>query len=42
MVEKLINDKVRKVLVIKLCCIGDIVQTTPALRAMHDEGVEIH
>jgi ADP-heptose:LPS heptosyltransferase len=34
--------KVKKVLVIKLCCIGDIVQTTPALRAFKEAGLEVH
>jgi len=36
------REKIKKVLVVKLCCIGDIVQTTPALRALYNEGKEIH
>lgn len=31
-----------KVLVIKLCCIGDIIQLTPALRALKEGGAEVH
>lgn len=31
-----------KILVIKLCCIGDIVQLTPALRALKEGGAEVH
>jgi ADP-heptose:LPS heptosyltransferase len=36
------SEKRKKVLVIKLCCLGDIVQTTPALRAFHEAGLEVH
>ncbi len=32
----------KKVLVIKLCCIGDIIQMTPALRAVKKSGDEVH
>lgn len=32
----------KKILVIKLCCIGDIIQTTPSLRAMKESGAQIH
>jgi ADP-heptose:LPS heptosyltransferase len=38
----MIQQGYRKVLVIKLCCIGDIIQTTPALRALKDSGTEVH
>ncbi len=32
----------KKVLVVKLCCIGDIIQLTPALRALKAAGNEVH
>jgi len=32
----------KKVLVVKLCCIGDIIQATPALRALKAAGCEVH
>jgi ADP-heptose:LPS heptosyltransferase len=35
-------EKKEKILVIKLCCIGDIIQLTPALRAIKGSGAEIH
>jgi len=38
----MIRDEVKKALVIKLCCLGDIVQTTPSLRALNNAGVEVH
>ncbi|HRU38702.1 MAG TPA: glycosyltransferase family 9 protein [Candidatus Goldiibacteriota bacterium] len=31
-----------KVLVVKLCCIGDIIQATPALRAVSSSGAKVH
>ncbi|PKL91951.1 MAG: hypothetical protein CVV21_04165 [Candidatus Goldiibacteriota bacterium HGW-Goldbacteria-1] len=34
--------KIKKVLVIKLCCIGDIIQATPSLRALKEAGCEVH
>jgi ADP-heptose:LPS heptosyltransferase len=34
--------KFHKVLFIKLCCLGDIIQTTPSLRAVKESGVEVH
>ncbi len=34
--------KNKKVLVVKLCCIGDIIQLTPALRALKAAGNEVH
>jgi heptosyltransferase-2/heptosyltransferase-3 len=34
--------KNKKVLVVKLCCIGDIIQLTPALRALKEGGCEVH
>jgi ADP-heptose:LPS heptosyltransferase len=35
-------EKKEKILIIKLCCIGDIIQLTPALRAIKDSGAEVH
>ncbi len=32
----------KKVLVLKICCIGDLVQVTPSLRALKKEGYEVH
>ena len=32
------TEVIKKVLVVKLCCIGDIVQTTPALKALKAAG----
>jgi len=32
----------KKVLVLKICCIGDLVQATPSLRALKKEGYEVH
>jgi ADP-heptose:LPS heptosyltransferase len=34
--------KAGKILIIKLCCMGDIVQTTPAMRAFYEAGLEVH
>ncbi len=34
--------EIKKVLVIKLCCIGDIIQATPSLRALKEAGYEVH
>jgi ADP-heptose:LPS heptosyltransferase len=34
--------KFKKVLLIKLCCIGDIIQATPAMRAVAATNAEIH
>jgi ADP-heptose:LPS heptosyltransferase len=34
--------EIKKVLVIKLCCLGDIIQTTPALRAIRQGGAQVH
>jgi heptosyltransferase II len=33
---------IKKILAIKLCCIGDIIQATPALRALKANGAEVH
>jgi ADP-heptose:LPS heptosyltransferase len=33
---------IKKALVIKLCCIGDIIQATPALRSLSESGVEVN
>ncbi len=35
-------NELKKVLVIKLCCIGDIIQTTPSLRCIKQSGAEVH
>jgi heptosyltransferase-2/heptosyltransferase-3 len=40
--KKMDAAKVKMVLVIKLCCIGDIIQLTPALRALKAGGNEVH
>ncbi len=32
----------RKILVIKLCCLGDIIQVTPVLKNLKNAGCEIH
>lgn len=32
----------KKVLVIKLCCFGDVIQVTPALKNLKNSGCEIH
>ncbi|MCX8093178.1 MAG: glycosyltransferase family 9 protein [Candidatus Goldbacteria bacterium] len=32
----------KKALVIKLCCLGDIIQVIPTLKALKDNGYEIH
>ncbi|MBN2755240.1 MAG: glycosyltransferase family 9 protein [Candidatus Goldbacteria bacterium] len=34
--------QIKKVLVVKLCCIGDIIQATPSLRALKEAGCEVH
>ena len=36
------NAAIKKVLIIKLCCLGDIIQTTPAIRAVGMSGAEVH
>jgi|DewCreStandDraft_4_1066084.scaffolds.fasta_scaffold02806_2 ADP-heptose:LPS heptosyltransferase len=36
------KDNKKKVLVIKLCCLGDVIQATPALRALKENGYEVH
>lgn len=33
---------IKKILIVKLCCIGDIIQTIPALKAFKQKNVEIH
>jgi ADP-heptose:LPS heptosyltransferase len=33
---------VKKALIIQLSCLGDIIQATPALRALREAGVEVH
>jgi len=35
-------ENIKKILIIKLCCIGDIIQTIPALKAFKSGNVEIH
>ncbi len=32
----------KKVLVIKLCCLGDVIQVMPSLKALKDNGYEVH
>jgi len=36
------RENIKKVLVVKLCCMGDIIQVTPSLRALYNEGKEVH
>ncbi len=36
------NKSIKKILIIKLCCIGDIIQTIPALKAFKKGGASIH
>lgn len=36
------RENIKKVLVVKLCCMGDIIQITPSLRALYNEGKEVH
>lgn len=33
---------IKKILIIKLCCIGDIIQTIPSLKAFKNQNIEIH
>ncbi len=35
-------ENIKKILIIKLCCIGDIIQTIPALKAFKQKNIEIH
>jgi ADP-heptose:LPS heptosyltransferase len=32
----------QKILIIKLCCFGDIIQVMPSLKALKDSGAEVH
>jgi len=32
----------KKILAVKLCCIGDIIQVTPSLRSIKQSGAEVH
>ncbi|MCE5299496.1 MAG: glycosyltransferase family 9 protein [Spirochaetia bacterium] len=41
-VEKKPAAGIKKVLTIKLCCLGDIIQLTPALRSLKAAGCEVH
>ncbi|MBP7792326.1 MAG: glycosyltransferase family 9 protein [Candidatus Goldbacteria bacterium] len=36
------ENNVKKVLIIKLCCLGDVIQVTPALKNLKNSGCEIH
>jgi len=35
-------ENIKKILIIKLCCIGDIIQTIPSLKAFKQKDTEIH
>ncbi|HDQ26783.1 MAG TPA: glycosyltransferase family 9 protein [bacterium] len=42
MMKKNSPEKADKILVIKLCCIGDLVELTPAMRALKTSGAKVH
>lgn len=38
----MVHNNIKKILIIKLCCLGDIIQVTPVLRNLKNSGCEIH